>query len=117
MVELAKIEVVEKLWVGERELERIRAEKREVVLRLREFAKEGAAEELRRDKEEREDRLGDLEGVKEAVAEEVEYLEKKLAKRREALSLRRDRLERARQLDDKNRAGLNDLGHELDKTQ
>ncbi|GAA5967976.1 hypothetical protein JCM3765_005564 [Sporobolomyces pararoseus] len=117
MVELAKSEVVEKVWVGERELERVRAERRECEARLREYVKEGEVEELRRDKEEREDRVGDLEGVKEAVEEEVEDLEKKLERRKEALELRRDRLNRARQLDEKNRTTLSRLSQDLDETQ
>ncbi|GAA5987942.1 hypothetical protein JCM5350_006782 [Sporobolomyces pararoseus] len=117
MVELAKLEVVERLWVGEKELERVRAERRECELRLAEYAKEGAVEELRRDREEREDRVGDLEGVKEAVEEEVEDLEKKLERRKEALELRRDRLDRARKLDEKNRVKLARLTRDLDDTQ
>ncbi|GAA5897291.1 uncharacterized protein JCM6883_006645 [Sporobolomyces salmoneus] len=117
MVELAKEGVVERLWVGERELDGVRNERRQIEERLRKQVREGEVIELEREKEEREDRIGDLKGVKEAVEDEVGDLERKLKKRKEALRLRRDRLDRARWMDEKNREALTDLNGSLDGTQ
>lgn len=117
MVELATSDVVERLWIGERELESARQERRQAEKRLGELVRAGEAAALARDKVEREDRVGDLEGVKEAVADEVDDLERKVQRRREALRMRRDRLERARGLDEANRAVLTALRRTLDKSQ
>lgn len=117
MVELASIETVERLWVGEQEIEGIRREKREVEGRLVDWIKAGEVGELRRNREEREDRVGDLEGVRESVEDDVKSLVRKLGRRKEALRLRRDRLERVRAMDGRNRQGLKDTTREADEMQ
>ncbi|GAA5876724.1 hypothetical protein JCM16303_006262 [Sporobolomyces ruberrimus] len=117
MVELASIETVERLWVGEQEIEGIRREKREVEGRLVDWIKAGEVGELRRDREEREDRVGDLEGVRESVEDDVKSLVRKLGRRKEALRLRRDRLERVRAMDGRNRQGLRDTTRKADEMQ
>ncbi|GAA6011313.1 hypothetical protein JCM11491_006793 [Sporobolomyces phaffii] len=121
MVELAPLAVVERLWVGERALDRVRAEHRAVADRLRRASGGGGGarelDELTRDRAEREDRVGDLEGVRDAVEDDVGHLERKLDARRVALALRKDRLARARQVDDRNRARVAELGRALDRTE
>lgn len=115
MVDLANFEVVERLWVGEREIEGIRREKEEVEKRLRREVGKGEVEELSRDREERRDRVGDLEGVDEAVREEVEDLTNDLERRRERLEKRKERLVKAREMDERNRTALKEVNEELDE--
>jgi len=115
MVDLANFEVVERLWVGEREIVGMSREKGEVEKRLRREVGKGEVEELSRDREERRDRVGDLEGVDEAVREEVEDLTNDLERRRERLEKRKERLVKAREMDERNRTALKEVNEELDE--
>ena len=114
MVDLARLSAIERLWVGEKEINLVRREKREVEGRLRLEVGQGV-EELRRDREERRDRVGDLDGVGEAVREEVDELRGELEGRRERLEKRKDRLRMVREMDERDRGALKELSEELDE--
>lgn len=71
MVKAPEWEKVGELWEGEKEIERLRVERAELRHRIEEGMEENC-DELVREKAELEDRVEDLEGVREAVDEEVE---------------------------------------------
>ncbi|GAA6062663.1 hypothetical protein JCM10212_000563 [Sporobolomyces blumeae] len=96
MVELASRRTVERLWIGEREIGQARGETDQVRARLDE--KESTRlSELGREREEREDKVQDLEGVLEAVEEEVEEARRDNRLRRDRLRERRGRLEKVQE--------------------
>ncbi|GAA5940713.1 uncharacterized protein JCM15063_006338 [Sporobolomyces koalae] len=113
MVELAPLDVVERLWNGEQELDKLRRERIQVQERLVPLVTEGGVEAGIRERDDRRDRVGDLEAVGEAVREEAKDLERLLETKRGALEARKERLRKVRAMDQQNRQALLHLESEL----
>ncbi|GAA5910087.1 hypothetical protein JCM8208_000951 [Rhodotorula glutinis] len=105
------------VWEGEREAEGLRGEVREVRARVgRTLGGEGEGgwAERQRERAEMQDRVDDLEAVKEAVQQELDEDLAALEARRAALRARRERLEQARALDEANQERVGEQRAVLD---
>ncbi|KAJ8293172.1 5'-AMP-activated protein kinase subunit gamma [Rhodotorula toruloides] len=121
MVKAADWEEMRRLWEGEWELRHVRSEQKEVRRRIDEALEQGWAE-LERERAELQDRVDDLDNVKEAVRDELLDSQAEIDRRKEGLAARRERLRRARELDEQSRenlraqtAALDDSSRALDK--
>ncbi|GAA5842120.1 hypothetical protein JCM9279_002792 [Rhodotorula babjevae] len=117
MVRGAGWDETRRVWEGEREAEGIRGELRELrgrVARVLGEDGEGGWAERERERAEMQDHVDDLEAVKEAEQQELEDELAALEARRTALRERRERLERARALDEANQQRVHEQRTELD---
>ncbi|GAA6021710.1 hypothetical protein JCM10207_008551 [Rhodosporidiobolus poonsookiae] len=119
MVRPAEWGDVRSVWEGERELEALKAECGAVRARVERVLSGGGGgeqgwAEMSRERAELRDAVEDLEACKEAVDEEVAEAVDDLATRRAKLRARRERLERAKALDEANLRELERKKDELD---